>query len=187
MDIARPTIEHIRARSGLLCYGTDEDTLESTVGKLLLEKSKTVAVAESCTGGLVSKLLTDVPGSSSYVKLNVVTYADDAKNELLGVHKYILETKGAVSAECAHAMATGIRRIARADIGLSVTGIAGPGGGTDDKPVGLVYLALVAEHFQADKTLRLSSHISRAEIRARTAKEALNMVRIFLIDPEKLH
>ena len=187
MDIARPTIEHIRTKSGLLCYGTDEDTLESVVGKLLVEKNKTLAVAESCTGGLVSKLLTDVPGSSSYVRLNVVSYADDAKSDLLAVHKYILETKGAVSAECAQAMATGVRRLAAADIGLSVTGIAGPGGGTDEKPVGLVYLALVAEHFQADKTLRLPSHVSRAEIRARTAKEALNMVRIFLIDPEKLH
>lgn len=184
--IAQPTIDLIRTKSGLLCYGTDEDTLEASVGRLLAEKKMTVAVAESCTGGLVSKLLTDVPGSSSYIKLNVVAYADDAKHELLAVHKYVLETKGAVSPECAHAMATGVRRLAGADIGLSITGIAGPGGGTAEKPVGLVHLALVAAHFQADKTLRLSSHITRGEIRARTAKEALNMVRIFLIDPTKL-
>src|SRR4030095_4273789 len=90
MDIARPTIDHIRTKSGLLCYGADEDTLESTVGRLLVQKSKTVAVAESCTGGLVSKLLTDVPGSSSYVKLNGVSYADDAKRELPGGHNYTL-------------------------------------------------------------------------------------------------
>lgn len=185
-DIAQPTIELIRARSGLLCYGMDEDTLESVVGRLLVEKGMTVAFAESCTGGLVSKLLTDVPGSSQYVKLNVVTYADEAKSDLLGVHKYILETKGAVSPECAHAMAAGARRLAGSDIGCGITGIAGPAGGTAEKPVGLVYLALVAEHFQADKTLCFAPELSRAEIRMRTAKEALNMVRIFLVDAAKL-
>lgn len=186
MAIARPAIDLIRTKSGLLCYGTDGETLEAVVGRLLVDKGMTVALAESCTGGLVSKMLTDVSGSSRYVKLNAVTYADEAKHELLGVHKYILETKGAVSAECAHAMASGVRRLAKADIGFAITGIAGPGGGTAEKPVGLVYLALVGEHFQADKTLHLAPELSRAEIRMRTAKEALNMVRIFLIDPDML-
>lgn len=180
--IARPVIDRIRVKSGRFCYGVDTDTLESVVGAMLAEKNLVLSVAESCTGGLVSKRLTDITGSSAYVKLNVVTYANDAKQNLLNVHPYILETKGAVSAECAHAMAAGVRQLAQADIGLSITGIAGPGGGSADKPVGLVYIALVAEHFQTDKELRLSPDHSRQEIRHRSANEALNMVRLYLLD-----
>jgi len=184
--MAQPVIERIRAKSGTLCYGIDDDKLESVVGDLLAARGLTVAFAESCTGGLVSKKLTDIPGSSRYVKLNIVSYSNQAKEELLGVHEYILNAKGAVSAESAHAMATGIKRLARCDIGVAVTGIAGPDGGTAEKPVGLVYLALVAEHFQADKRLKFPPEMGRSEIRHRTASEALNMVRLFLLDPAKL-
>jgi len=181
-----PVIEKVKEKSGPLCYGVDDDTLESVVGRLLTERNLTLAVAESCTGGLVSKRLTDIAGSSRYVKLNVVAYADEAKRDLLGVHDYILKTKGAVSAECAHAMATGVRRIARADIGLSITGIAGPGGGSPEKPVGTVYMALVAGQFQTDRKLKLAADLPRAEIRHRSASEALNMVRLFLLNPQLL-
>lgn len=185
--IAAPVIERIKSKSGYLAYGTDGDTIESVVGGMLAARKLSLAVAESCTGGLVSKRLTDIEGSSQYIKLNVVSYANEAKQEILGVHEYILNSKGAVSAECAHAMATGIRKIARADIGLAVTGIAGPGGGTTDKPVGLVYIALVGEHFQADRELQFALSLSRGEIRHRTANEALNMVRLYLLDPSKLN
>ncbi len=184
--LAEPIVKRIREKSGMLCYGLNEDTLESVVGSLLTERNLTVAVAESCTGGLVSKRLTDIPHSSNYTLLNVVTYANEAKQKVLGVHDYILNTKGAVSAECAHAMATGVRKLAGADIGVAVTGIAGPDGGTVEKPVGLVYLALVADHFQADKKLTFSDKLSRNEIRIRSASEALNMVRMYLLDPESL-
>src|SRR6185295_16987885 len=103
--------------------GVDNDTLESVVGRNLKDKGFTVATAESCTGGLVSKRLTDIPGSSAYVKLNVVTYANDAKHDLLGVSQEILEKHGAVSSECAEAMAAGVRKLANTSFGLSVTGI----------------------------------------------------------------
>src|SRR5262249_21174385 len=149
------------SRTGTLCYGIDRDNLETVVGKMLAEANVTVAFAESCTGGLASKRLTDIPGSSKYTRLNVVAYANEAKQELLGVHEYILNKKGAVSSECAHAMAAGVRRIAHADIGIGITGIAGPEGGAPDKPVGLVYLALVTEDFQTDKTLHFSSDLPR--------------------------
>jgi nicotinamide-nucleotide amidase len=184
--IAAPVINKIREKSSYFCYGTDADTLESTVGDLLAEKGLSLAVAESCTGGLVSKRLTDIAGSSRYIKTNIVTYSNESKQQLLGVHEYILNTKGAVSAECAHAMATGIRRLAGSDIGLAVTGVAGPGGGTPEKPVGLVYVALVTEHCQADKELKFASDLARGEIRHRTANEVLNMVRLYLINPALL-
>lgn len=179
--MAQPVIDDIKSRSGTLLYGTDKDTLEAVVGRMLSEQGLTIAFAESCTGGLASKRLTDIAGSSKYVKLNLVTYSNEAKSEVLGVHDFILNNKGAVSPECAHAMATGARRLASADIGVGITGIAGPDGGTPEKPVGLVYLALVTEDFQTDKKLQFSPELSRAEIRERTASEALNLVRLFLL------
>ncbi|MBI4533018.1 MAG: competence/damage-inducible protein A [Candidatus Melainabacteria bacterium] len=185
-QLAWPIIEQIRTKSGSMCYGSDTDTLESVVGKMLAERRLTVALAESCTGGLVSKRLTDIPGSSRYVKLNVVSYSNEAKHKLLGVEQAILEDKGSVSLECAYGMALGIKTLAQADIGVGITGIAGPDGGSQDKLVGLVYVALVADCFQTDKTLRFSPQLSRAEIRHRTASEALNMVRLFCLDNTQL-
>ncbi|MBX9770435.1 MAG: competence/damage-inducible protein A [Candidatus Obscuribacterales bacterium] len=180
--MAQPVIDEITSRSGDLLYGTDKDSLEAVVGRMLTDRDLTIALAESCTGGLASKRLTDIAGSSKYVKLNLVTYSNEAKQEILGVHEFILNTKGAVSSECAHAMATGARKVAHADIGVGITGVAGPDGGTDEKPVGLVYLALVTNDFQTDKTLRFPSNLPRREIRERTASEALNMVRLFLLN-----
>ncbi len=181
--IAQPVIDAIRQGSSHKCYGVDDDTLESVVGQLLVEQGLKLSVAESCTGGLVSTKLTEIPGSSRYIGLNVVTYDNDAKVRLLGVSKETLTAHGAVSAACAEEMAVGVRSLSGADIGLSITGIAGPDGGTAEKPVGLVYLGLAAEGFYSGRTLRLGSRAGRAEIRLRTANEALNMVRLFLIDP----
>jgi nicotinamide-nucleotide amidase len=180
--LAQPVIDEILRGSGNLCYGFDDDTLESVVGALLTKSGKTLAVAESCTGGLVSERLTDIPGSSNYIKLNVVSYANEAKQQLLGVEEEVLNGHGAVSAECAEQMAKGIKELAKADLGLSITGIAGPTGGTPEKPVGLVYIGLAIPGSYLGKELGLPSRLSRSDIRLRSANEALNMVRLHLIE-----
>ncbi|PZM84710.1 MAG: competence/damage-inducible protein A [Candidatus Melainabacteria bacterium] len=179
--LVMPIAELIRAESGKLCYGQDEDTLEAVVGQLLTQNNLTLSVAESCTGGLVSKRLTDIGGSSEYIKLNAVTYANEAKMQLLGVSKELLDQYGAVSDECARAMAEGIVKLSGADIGLSITGIAGPTGGTPDKPVGTVYLGLCANGQVDTKKLSLGTKLNRQEIRFRTSSAALNMVRLHLL------
>lgn len=183
-EIAQPVIDEIRLKSGYLCYGINKDTLESVVGNVLTERDLTLSVAESCTGGFVSKRLTDLPGSSRYIGLNVVTYSNEAKSKLLKIPTKILDEFGAVSSQCAKAMAIGTRKLSGSDIGLSITGIAGPAGGTDEKPVGLVYFALAAPGFCASKEVRYSNKLSREEIRFRSASEALNMVRMFLLAPD---
>lgn len=118
--------------------------LSQQIGQQLRAQERTLALAESCTGGLVSSLITDVPGSSAYLLGAVVSYSNEAKIQLLGVPAALIESAGAVSAEVAAAMAQGARRLFGSDIALAITGIAGPGGGTADKPVGLVYLHLSA-------------------------------------------
>ena len=123
-------------------FAYDGDTLEGLAAKRLTEKGWTLAVAESCTGGLVTDRLTDIPGSSSFLERGVVTYSNAAKTELLGVPADVLEQHGAVSEQTARLMAQGVRALARTDLGLAITGIAGPAGGTDQKPVGTVYIAL---------------------------------------------
>jgi nicotinamide-nucleotide amidase len=178
--LAQPVIEEILKNSGSLCYGFDDDTLESVVGDLLVRRNKTLSVAESCTGGLVSERLTDRPGSSQYITLNLVTYANAAKTTMLAVEETVLQAKGAVSSECAEQMAKGVRKLAGSDIGLSVTGIAGPAGGTPEKPVGLVYIGLASETGYEGKRLAFPSRLSRKDIRLRAANEALNLVRLYL-------
>lgn len=180
--IAQPVVDEILAGSGQRCYGFDNDTLESVVGDLLVKGGHRLSVAESCTGGLLSQRLTDIPGSSRYITLNVVSYAYEAKVGLLGVSAKTLENHGAVSAECAEEMARGMLKLGYADIALSVTGVAGPAGGTETKPVGLVYMALVTKDHYVAKTLNLGNKASRSEIRFRTTNEALNMVRLFLLN-----
>ncbi len=184
--LAAPVIDEIKSKSGVRCYGVDQATLESTVGELLLSQGLTLSTAESCTGGLVSERLTDVPGSSRYIMFNAVTYSDMSKQKLLGVSKDLLSTYGAVSPQCAEAMARGMKEASGCDIALSVTGIAGPSGGTDDKPVGTVYLGLAAQDRYFSRTLKLGARLPRAEVRWRTANEALNMVRLYLINPDTL-
>ncbi len=130
----------IRERAGRFIFGTDDDTLESVVGALLVRQMRTLSTAESCTGGLVANKLTHIPGSSAYFSGGVVAYGNGMKIRLLNVPESILKEHGAVSAETASAMAEGIRRCAGTDVGISTTGIAGPAGGTPEKPVGLVYI-----------------------------------------------
>lgn len=126
-------------------FAYDGDTLEGLVARGLTDRGWTLAVAESCTGGLVTDRLTDIPGSSSFLERGVVTYSNAAKTELLGVPADVLEQHGAVSEQTARLMAQGVRALARTDLGLAITGIAGPAGGTDQKPVGTVYIALADE------------------------------------------
>ena len=152
---------------------------EETVGRLLTERNLTLALGESCTGGLVAHRLTNVPGSSRYVLGGIVAYSNEAKERLLGVRRETLEEHGAVSGETAIEMARGVRAALGADIGLSVTGIAGPGGGTPDKPVGLVYIALAGS---VERVERFVWNGDREENKALSAEAALSMLKEYLHD-----
>ena len=140
--------EEVRAILGDYIYGEDEEDLEYAVAKLLWEKGKTLALAESCSGGLLSHRLTNIPDSSKYFLAGLVTYSNEAKINILGVNPELIASLGAVSNEVAREMASGVRRDCHEDIGLGITGIAGPGGETPGKPVGLTYIALESDRFQ---------------------------------------
>lgn len=168
-----------RKRLGDKCYGEDDDTLESVVGTLLKSKGLTLAVAESCTGGLVSQRMTDIAGSSAYFVEGDVTYQNGAKQRLLGVKSETLAEFGAVSAETCEEMLTGILERSGANLGISITGIAGPGGGTAEKPVGLVYIGWGDGDGQEVREFRFAGE--RPEIRQLTASTALDRVRRFLL------
>lgn len=161
-------------------YSTDGRQLEEIVGDLLVDRGLRIGVAESCTGGLITSRLTDVPGSSRYVDASIVTYSNDAKHDLLGVASSLIEQYGAVSEPVAVAMADGIRKRAPADIGVGVTGIAGPSGGTPEKPVGTVAIAVVTPSDQRVRTFRF--HGERAQVKFQAAQSALDMVRRMLLD-----
>ena len=160
----------------------DRQTIAERTGELLSTTGTSFALAESCTGGLISKLLTDAPGASDFLERAGVTYANSAKADWLGVNEQILEQEGSVSEACARAMAEGVREAANCDLGLSVTGIAGPDGGTDEKPVGTVYIGL------ADATgtnvVRHQFLGDRQQVRMRTACTALAMIQQHLKDTE---
>jgi nicotinamide-nucleotide amidase len=134
--------ERVVARLGKYIFAHGQETLEGLIAKALTEKAWTLAVAESCSGGLITDRLTDVPGSSVFLMRGLVTYSNASKIGLLGVPEEVIETHGAVSEETARLMAEGVRRTAGTTLGLAATGIAGPTGGTDAKPVGTVYIAL---------------------------------------------
>lgn len=157
-------------------------SLEAEVGRLLLEKKLTVALAESCTGGLVADLLTDTPGSSAYFLLSTVTYANQAKTGLLKVPDETIATFGAVSEETVRAMARGVQRLAGADFGLAVSGIAGPGGGTPGKPVGTVCFGLAGPNNEVTVTTRQLSFQNRAMNKRLFAFAALDMLRRQVMD-----
>lgn len=172
----------IRGRLGELIYGEDDDTLEAVAGRLLREQRCTIALAESCTGGLVAEKLTDVAGSSAYFLGGVVAYSNEAKHSLLGVPAALLEAHGAVSEPVARAMAEGARTRFGADIGVSTTGISGPGGGSEEKPVGLVHVALArAEETHADHFV---FPLDRHRHRQLTAQVALDWVRRAMLGVE---
>ncbi|MGI8650871.1 MAG: competence/damage-inducible protein A [Rubrobacter sp.] len=173
-----PVEKEILARLGDYFFGYDSETLESVAARLLSEKKLTLALAESCTGGLLAKRLTDLPGSSAYFKEGLVTYSNEAKERLLGVSQETLAAYGAVSEETAREMAAGVRKLSGADYGLSVTGVAGPDGGTEKKPVGLVWVGVANETGTQTRKLDLSAWArSREAIRERSANQALDLLR----------
>jgi len=174
--MAERDVRDLRRILGDLFFGMDGETLPQSVGKKLCARSQTIAVAESCTGGLLSKMLTDVAGASSYFRYGWVTYSNDAKVSELGVDSELIAAYGAVSEEVAMAMATGARQKGGADIGVSITGIAGPGGGTEQKPVGTVYISIDA----CDEGRTCNKYVfggSRESVRIRAALTALDMLR----------
>ncbi|MET0625468.1 MAG: competence/damage-inducible protein A [Pyrinomonadaceae bacterium] len=169
----------IEERLGDSIFAFRGEKMEEVVGLRLAVAGFTLATAESCTGGLIAHRLTEVPGSSSYFMEGVVTYSNEAKTRLLGVPPELIEARGAVSAEVAEAMAEGVKRRAGTDFGLSVTGVAGPGGGTEEKPVGLVYVALADDAHTEHKRLMLPG--DRYLIRWRASQFALDLLRRRLI------
>ena len=167
---------------GPLVYGQDEQTLAEVTGQMLKKRGLTLAVAESCTGGLIGKMITDVPGASDYFKAGWITYSNEAKNSELGVDLSLIERHGAVSEQVALAMAVQARSRSGADIGIGVTGIAGPDGESAEKPVGLVYIAVsfadIDEvQIERDEVVRKVFSHSRGHIRRCAALTAINMVR----------
>ncbi|MDO8589128.1 MAG: competence/damage-inducible protein A [Armatimonadota bacterium] len=172
----------LKERLGSYIYGVDDETLEQVVVRALIERGLTIGLAESCTGGLIADRITNVPGSSAAFLAGVTSYSNKSKTELLGVSEDILKEYGAVSGPAAEAMAQGARRAAGADIGIGVTGVAGPGGGTPQKPIGLVYIALSRKedaHPAAERTYSQEFKFSgdRRNIKQRASQAALIMLR----------
>ena len=177
LDEQRQELEHIL---GPVVFGQGEETLEHVVGQLLREQRKTVAVAESCTGGQIARMLTDVPGSSEYFLCGWVTYSNQAKMEQLEVPALLIEQFGAVNEPVAKAMAEGAAEKSGADCAIGITGIAGPDGGTEEKPVGLVYIGVLNDG-QCQAFRYHFANAGRAAIRQRAAQTALNLLRLQLI------
>ncbi|MCM2303881.1 MAG: nicotinamide-nucleotide amidohydrolase family protein, partial [Elusimicrobia bacterium] len=164
------------AAAGRWAYGEGDDTLESVLGARLKRARLSVAVAESCTGGLLGGRLTSVPGSSAWFRGGVIAYDNAVKTKLLGVSAALIGKRGAVSEECAKAMAAGARKAVGADIGVSITGVAGPDGGTKDKPVGRVHIA-VSGPGALERAKRLDILGPRDAVRARAAGGALALLK----------
>ena len=176
-----PVVEELKKRIGNFVYGVDVETLEELVVSELKKAGKKLATAESCTGGMLAKRITDIPGSSAVFETGCVTYANCVKERLLGVPHETLVTYGAVSEQTARAMAEGIVRESGADIGVGITGIAGPDGGTEEKPVGLVYIALSdGKNTWVAKRQPMGRLKSREWHRHCAASKALDMVRRYL-------
>ncbi|MCX5874760.1 MAG: CinA family nicotinamide mononucleotide deamidase-related protein [Deltaproteobacteria bacterium] len=169
---------------GDCCYGSGAETLESVVGSLLADRGQTVAVAESCTGGRIAHALTKIAGSSAYFVGGVVAYSDALKERLLGVNREILLRSGAVSADCARAMAEGMRRVTPVDYALAVTGIAGPSGGTEAKPVGTVYFGLASPDKTQTFLFRFSGE--RGQVQALACQAGLDLLRRHLLGLDSL-
>lgn len=165
----------IREQAGKYIYATDEEDIEDILGKLLLEKKLTIAVAESVTGGLIANRLTNVGGSSAYFLYGVTAYSNESKTNILGVDPTLIRQHGAVSREVAETMAEGVRKIGRSSIGLSTTGIAGPTGGTPEKPVGLVWIGYATE--AETNALKFNFAEGRIRIKERASQAALDLIR----------
>jgi nicotinamide-nucleotide amidase len=180
-----PVAQEIMEIGGDRYYGRDEDNLASVVGAMLKAQGQSLAVAESCTGGTLGAMLTDVPGSSNYFHGGVIAYANEVKVQLLGVQEESIVSQGAVSGTVAEQMALGIQERLGTDWGIGITGVAGPDGDTAEKPVGTVYIALARPTGKVSFFhYRLSDHFDRHLIRQMSAKQALDMLRIRLMQAE---
>ena len=176
-EMARVEAEIVKLKEilGDALYSEQDDSLESCIGRMLKQAGKTVSAAESCTGGLISSLFTSVPGSSEYYLGSVTSYANEVKTGVLGVPEEIISRHGAVSMECVKAMAEGVRRLTGSDFSVATSGIAGPGGGSDEKPVGLVWIAVSSQ--MGTETFSLLSKGDRKRNIDRFASNALNILR----------
>lgn len=176
-EMARVEAEIVKLKEilGEALYSEQDDSLESCIGRMLKQAGKTVSAAESCTGGLISSLFTSVPGSSEYYLGSVTSYANEVKTGVLGVPEEIIARHGAVSMECVKAMAEGVRRLTGSDFSVATSGIAGPGGGSDEKPVGLVWIAVSSQ--MGTETFSLLSKGDRKRNIDRFASNALNILR----------
>ena len=168
----------IRAILGPHIFASGDNTLEAVIGELLTERMLTLSVAESCTGGLIGHRLTSIPGSSLYFERGIIVYSNKSKVEMLGVHQRTIDTHGAVSDQTVREMAEGIKRVAETDMGLAVTGIAGPEGGTEEKPVGTVFVGLAAEGETFSGQYRFSG--DREMVKLQTSEMALDWVRRYV-------
>jgi nicotinamide-nucleotide amidase len=168
------TVEEIQGKLGKLIFGYDGQSLGEALGRKLVETGKTVSVAESCTGGLISKMITDVAGASSYFKEGFVTYSNEAKIRDLNVESEVIEKYGAVSSEVAAAMSKGVKNRTKSDYSVGVTGIAGPGGGNEHKPTGLVYIGVCSDNKCHVKQFRFIG--DRQTVRLRAGQQAINML-----------
>ena len=167
--------KNIKSRLGNYIFGFDNEKLEQVIGKLLLKKKKTLSIAESCTGGLLADRITDIPGSTKYFRMGVVAYSNESKNKVLNIPIETIKKHGAVSKQVASLMAKNVRLLSKSDIGIGISGITGPSGGTKKKPVGLVYIAISTK----DKTLCKESRFlgQREIIKFKTTQAALDILR----------
>jgi nicotinamide-nucleotide amidase len=184
-QLLEPVEAEIRSRTGALCFGADEASLASVVLDQLRRRGQTLAVAESCTGGGLGAALAAVPGASDVLLGGVIAYANSVKEGLLGVPAALLEAHGAVSDPVAHAMAEGARRATGADWALAITGVAGPGGGSPEKPVGLVHIAVAGPAGCSSEGVRFGASRGRSWIQTLAAGEALNRLRLALLESSR--
>jgi nicotinamide-nucleotide amidase len=173
-------VDQITARLGNAVFGYGQDTLEAAVGRMLLNNQWTVGCAESCTGGAVSAKITLVPGASSYFKGSIISYSNEIKKHILGVSPHTLETDGAVSKSCVEQMVSGALSILNVDVAVAISGIAGPGGGSDEKPVGTVFIGVGDKNIIKVKQLTASK--SRDVNIEYFTSYALNLMRLFLTE-----
>jgi nicotinamide-nucleotide amidase len=170
----------VREKLGGRVIATDRETLEEIVGELLQSNQATLAVAESCTGGLVAHRLTQIPGSSAYFERGLVVYSNPAKVQMLQVPESLIAAHGAVSAEVAEKMAEGVRRVSKTTLGLAITGIAGPAGGSEEKPVGTVFISLASPKGTVSKKYQFSG--DRDQIKTLAAYTGIDWVRRYFLN-----
>ncbi|MCI8373434.1 MAG: competence/damage-inducible protein A [Lachnospiraceae bacterium] len=181
-QMIKPLVKELKKRFGHYLYTTKEEALEDVVVKMLMERKMTIATAESCTGGLLASMLVNVPGVSEVLKSGFITYSNKAKHKLVGVQKTSLKKHGPVSEKVAKEMAKGCAAAAKADVGISLTGVAGPDGGTPEKPVGLVYAGCCVNGKTKTAEFRLTGN--RRKIREYAASKALVFIRECLLEAE---